>query len=629
MSHDHQQSTRMLALGALGVVYGDIGTSPLYALKECFIAPHGVPLSHLNVLGLLSLMFWALTFVIVIKYLMFVTRADNDGSGGIMSLLALVRRSIQGRRVGLARPVFMTTGLIGASLLLGEGVITPAISVLSAVEGLSVVTPAFNALVLPLTIGILVGLFLVQRRGTHEIANVFGPIMLVWFVVLAAIGIPWILREPIVLKSINPAFAWHFLWHHGWHGVLVLGAVVLCITGAEALYADMGHFGRPAIAMAWMRFVYPALVINYMGQGALLLSKGQEAVANPFYSMVPHYLLYPLVAIATVATVIASQALISGAFSLAQQAVQLGFLPRLTIRHTSGSQRGQIYVPEINWVLMICCLMVVLGFRTSSGLAAAYGIAVTGTMIATSILLIPVARWAWGWEWWQAIGMSTFFLIIDIPFFIGNVVKIGSGGWFPLVLGACTFSIMSTWKKGRAHLADRLKQGFVPMESFIRENIEQAKAVRVPGTAVFMTSNLNVVPPAMLHNFTHNQVIHERTILLAITTEAIPTVLYESRTDIREIGPGLYQVTARYGFMQTPRVAEILTSFEAKTGIRIDVERTSFYLGRETLLTTGSSRMALWRKVLFSFLSRNARTATNYFSLPPNRVVELGMQVEI
>ncbi len=629
-SHDSgKQSLQALALGALGVVYGDIGTSPLYAFKECFTPPHGVAISTGNILGLMSLMFWSLTFVIVLKYLTCVMRADNDGEGGIMSLMALVHRSTQNRGLGSLRNWLVIAGLAGTALLFGECVITPAISVLSAVEGLNVVTPAFNKFIVPLTLGILVGLFTIQRYGTKDIAAVFGPVMLIWFFAIGAAGIPWIVRNPIILKSLHPVFAFHFLKFHGWHGILVLGAVVLCITGAEALYADMGHFGRRAIARAWFRIVYPALVLNYLGQAALLLEEGPKVIANPFFSLVPAWMLYPMVAIATAAAVIASQALISGGYSLARQAVQLGFLPRLTITHTSGEQRGQIYVPEVNWVLMVCCIVVVLGFQTSTGLAAAYGIAVTGTMIVTSTLFLPVARWGWGWEWWKVLPLTILFLCVDIPFFLGNVVKISSGGWFPLAMGTCVFVMMTTWKTGRGHLAEKLKAGFINVKVFIAEQVAEKPVIRVPGVAVFMTSNLNVIPPAMYHNFKHNHVIHERTILLAITTEAIPEVRAESRIEFREIGPGIFQVIARYGFMQTPRVMEILRQLETKASCVLDPANTSFYLGRETLLVSGPAPMWRWRKRLFAFLARNARTATNYFSIPPERVVELGMQVEL
>ncbi len=640
-----------VSLGALGVVYGDIGTSPLYAIQQCFERQHGVPVTPDNVLGILSLVFWALTLVIVVKYIGFIMSADNHGEGGILALLALVT---PGRRPGSAdstnsaesgmrtrhpamRAALITLGLFGAALLYGDGMITPAISVLSAVEGLKVATPFFDPAVVPITIGVLLILFAVQRRGTAGIGAVFGPTMLVWFFGIAACGVPWIIRRPEVLMAVNPYYGALFFVQHGWHGFLVLGAVVLCITGGEALYADMGHFGKRPIRIAWYGGVFPALLCNYFGQGALLLHHamsntlatpaGVRAAENPFYGLVPEALLYPMVVLATVATVVASQALISGAFSLTRQAVQLGYSPRVTIIHTSGTAEGQIFVPEINTMLMVACIGLVLAFRESAGLAAAYGIAVTGTMAITSLLFYAVARERWGWSRLRAGSLLLLFLSFDMAFFSANAAKIAHGGWVPVVVAGMIFTVMVTWRSGRAAMERFVLSASLPIEGFL-EDLERRAPHRVRGTAVFMTSNLHGVPVVLLHHFKHNKVLHEQVVLLSVISEREPEVPASRRVSVKELSGGFFQVTAHYGFMQTPNVPEIMKNCRM-AGLKAQAADTSYFLGRETLLITGRSKLARWRKTLFAFLSRNAQPATAFFGIPPNRVVELGAQIEI
>ena len=616
-----------LALGALGVVYGDIGTSPLYAIRECFNPVHGIESDLANTLGILSLVFWALTLVVVVKYLTFVMRADNHGDGGILALLALVMPTQGSGRARRGRLALILLGLVGAALLWADGMITPAITVLGAIEGLEVATPVFRPFVVPIAVAILVGLFVVQKRGTARIGAMFGPVMLVWFVAIGALGVPWILREPRVLEAVSPLWAVRFMSHYHWHGVLILGAVVLCITGVEALYADMGHFGIRPIRTAWYVAVFPALLLNYFGQGALLLHEGPAADANPFYLLAPGVLVYPLVLLATAAAIIASQALISGAFSLAQQAVQLGYSPRLTIVHTSDKARGQIYVPEVNAGLMVACCGLVLAFGKSTNLAAAYGIAVVGTMATTSLLLYAVARERWGWGRLLAGLVIGLFLLVDLTFLLANATKVRHGGWFPLVVGAVIFTVMTTWKRGRAELAAKLAAESLPLELFLTD-LEDHSPHRVYGTAVFMTSNAGVAPMVLLHSYKHNKVLHEKVILLSVRTEAVPFVPAAQRLEIRDAGSGFYQVLGRFGFMETPNVPRLLRQAKAAR-LGVDPASASFFLGRETLLTTGPSRMWRWRKALFSFLSRNARSATAFFGIPPNRVLELGTQIEL
>jgi KUP system potassium uptake protein len=615
-----------LALGALGVVYGDIGTSPLYAIRECFNPVHGIESNIPNTLGILSLVFWALTVVVAIKYLTFVMRADNHGDGGILALLALVMPGGNGKP-GRRRLVLIVLGLVGAALLWADGMITPAITVLGAIEGLEVATPVFQPFVVPIALVILVALFVLQKRGTGNIGAMFGPVMMIWFVSIAALGIPWIIREPRVLEAVNPVWAIRFMGAHHWHGFLILGAVVLCITGAEALYADMGHFGRTPIRVAWYVVVFPALLLNYFGQGALLLAKGPAADANPFYLLAPPHLVYPLVALATAAAIIASQSLISGAFSLAQQAVQLGYSPRLTIVHTSQVARGQIYVPEINAGLMVACCGLVLAFQKSTNLAAAYGIAVVGTMAVTTVLLYAVARERWGWTVAAAGILTACFLTVDLAFLFSNVTKVRHGGWVPIVVGGMIFTVMTTWKRGRGELAAKLRAESFPIEFFLTD-LPTHMPLRVSGTAVFMTSDVGATPVVLLHHYKHNKVLHERVILLSVRGESVPFVPQVERADVRDLGSGFFQVVAHYGFMQTPNVPEILRIAGAR-GLKVRTSECSFFLGRETLLTTGQVKMWRWRKALFAFLSRNARSATAFFGIPPNRVLELGTQIEL
>ena len=614
-----------LALGALGVVYGDIGTSPLYAIRECVTPPHGVGATPDIILGLLSLMFWSLTLVISVKYLRFVMRADNDGEGGVLALMALVAAPAQVDKKRRGAAGLAMVGLFGAALLYGDGMITPAISVLSAVEGLEVATHTLHPYVVPITCAILIGLFMVQKRGTGGIGAVFGPLTLCWFVAIAAAGLPWIWRHPEILRAVDPRHGARFLIHHGLHGFLVLGSVVLCITGGEALYADMGHFGRRAIKVAWSSVVFPALLLNYFGQGALLLER--PASKSPFYDMVPGLWLYPMVVLATIATVVASQALISGAFSLTRQAVQLGYAPRVTIVHTSSKTEGQIFIPEVNGLLMVACLALVIRFGASSGLADAYGIAVTGTMAITSILFYVVARDRWRWPLWKAGSLLALFLTFDLGFFAACAAKIASGGWFPLAVAVVVFSVMTIWKKGRAVLAARIASETLPVDLFIAD-IEMTKPHRVKGTAVFLTSTRRGMPNVLLHHFKHNKVLHEQVVLLSVVTDAVPEVGEANRIRYKSFGQGFWGITAHYGFMETPNVPELL-SHCTLIGLRISPAETSYYLGRETLIPVRDNALPFWRKRIFRFLSRNSRSATDFFSIPANRVVEIGTQIEL
>jgi len=611
-----------LALGAIGVVYGDIGTSPLYALRECFGGSHGVAISEANVLGVLSLVVWSLVLVVSVKYLTFIMRADNRGEGGILALLALQSgtRSARWRRVA---PVL---ALCGAGLLYGDGAITPAISILGAIEGIEVATPALRSAVAPLTVLLLIGLFSVQRFGTGRIGSVFGWVMLAWFVAIGIAGGVAALRQPSVVEAVNPLHAIRFFQEHGVTAFLLLASVVLVVTGSEALYTDMGHFGALPIRAAWYAVVMPSLMLNYLGQGAVLI-EGGAAVANPFYALAPGAWLYPMLVLATLAAIIASQALISGAFSLTRSAVQLGFFPRVRIVHTSGEAEGQIYVPEINWMLLVACLALVLGFGSSGDLAAAYGIAVTGTMTMTSILFFGLARGVWRWSLALAGGLAACFLIVDLAFLGANLTKVEHGGWVPLVFGAALFAIMMTWRQGREILARFFVQGTVPVDVFLAD-VRAHQLPRVPGTAVFMTSNPDGIPPVLLHHVKHNKMLHEQVVLLSITTEQVPTVPFGRNFEVAELGEDFWRVTARYGFMQSPHVPRLLAVCLAQ-GLAVDLDDTSYFLGRETLLTGGPSRMARWRKSLFAYLSRNSRPATQFFGLPPNRVVELGAQIEI
>ena len=622
-----------LTVGALGIVFGDIGTSPLYALAECVreernpvtglmeAAHHAMPVTHDSVLGLLSLFFWSLIMVVAVKYLSFIMRADNKGEGGIFALLALV----PGRSESRSGVWVVLAALFGAALLYGDGVITPAISVLSAVEGLGVATHALESFVVPLTLVVLLALFLVQKRGTDRIGKLFGPVMFVWFFVLAALGVAAIVKKPEVIQSINPWWAVRLFIEDPKRTFKVLGAVVLVITGGEALYADMGHFGRRPIRLGWYTLVLPSLLLTYLGQGAYLLEYGY--VEKPFFAIVPQPLLYPMVGLATAATVIASQALISGAFSLTRQAVQLGYMPRMTIIHTSASNEGQIFIPEVNQALMVACLGLVLVFKESSALAAAYGIAVTGTMGITSLVYFTVVTKTWGWKLARALPLLLLFLSFDVPFFLANALKFFDGGWFPIVVGVAMFSLMTTWKRGRAELGERFREVMMPVSALL-EDLAATTPPRVRGTAVFMSSNSDGTPPVLLHHLKHNQVLHRQVVLLSILASDVPTVPTKEQLEVEDLGQGFYRVVWRTGFMETPNVPQILLRARS-AGLVAEPSTTSFFLGRETLLTGGRSTMMRWRKVLFMIVSRNALSATSYFGLPPGRVVELGMQVDL
>ncbi len=615
--------TLALAVGALGVVYGDIGTSPLYAIKECFHGLHAIELSPTNVMGVLSLVFWSLTMVVTFKYILFILRADNKGEGGMFALLELLPARKIGRK-GMAMALMM--GLCGASLLCGEAIITPAISVLSAIEGLEVAAGSQSPLVVPFTLVILFGLFMVQKHGTGGIGRVFGPVMLLWFLVIGWLGALQIVRNPDVLFALNPLHAVDFFVLNKMHGFLVLGSVVLCITGGEALYADLGHFGSRAIRMSWLCYAYPALLLNYFGQGAGLLLN-PDIVAHPFYGIVPPWAIYPMVALSTLATIIASQAMISGVFSLMRQAVQLGYFPRVRIIHTSRQMEGQIYIPEINSLLMWGCIILVLIFQESSRLAAAYGIAVTATMTITSMLYCLVAHKRWGWPVWKALPLLALFLTFDISFFGANLLKIADGGWIPLLIASGLITCMATWKDGRSALGKVLASNTMPLDIFLAD-VALKKPHRAQGTAVFLSVSSAGVPVTLLHFFKHNKMLHENVVILSISSSDEPYVADDQRLSIECMGQNFYRVLAKYGFMETPNVPKILQLAET-LGLSADPADTTFFLGRESLLTTGSSSMWPWRKHLFEVMSRNARPASSYFGIPPDRVMELGVQVEL
>jgi KUP system potassium uptake protein len=615
----------LLTLTALGVVYGDIGTSPLYALRECFKAEYGIAATHDNVLGVLSLILWSLILVVSVKYIAFILRADNRGEGGILSLLALLLQHTRRADEKSHRLALVAAGLFGAALLCGEGIITPAISVLSAVEGLEVGRPALVHLVVPITLVVLFALFMAQRFGTARVGAAFGPIMLLWFTTIGVLGFRSVAQTPSVLLAMNPVYGLRFFAVHGTAGFLTLGAVVLCITGCEALYADMGHFGKRPIRVAWFIAALPALMLNYFGQGALLLRDTRAAV-NPFYLLAPQSFQWMLLIIATAAAIVASQALISGAYSLTQQSIQLGYSPRMQIVHTSEKQAGQIYIPEVNKALMVGCLLLVVTFRSSSALSAAYGIAVTGAMSITSVLFGVVARTRWGWSPARVIALVGGFLLIDLSFLFANLIKLEHGGWVPLVIAMSIYLLMSTWKRGRTQLGAIQEAGALPLDLFLH-GLERNPPVRVKGTAVFMTSSSEGVPVVLLHHLKHNKVLHETVVLLSVTTRGIPEVPPERGLTLEHIGHGFVRIVATFGFMQTPNIPEVLAR-AAKQGVRIPPMETSYYLGRERLVLTGHAKMQRWRKKLFALMSRNARSATEFFQIPSNRVVELGAQIE-
>ena len=633
-----------LSLAALGVVYGDIGTSPLYAIKECFRVEYGIQPVRENVYGVLSLIVWALILVVCVKYLVYIMRADNRGEGGILALLALLMQDGQTTKGSKRRYWLVVLGLFGAALLYGDGMITPAISVLGAMEGLQIAAP--NLTTAPVVIGtviILFALFALQKHGTSRVGGMFGPIMLVWFISIGALGFAEIIKAPSILQAINPWWGVRFFVDHGMAAFLLLGAVVLVVTGSEALYADMGHFGKRPIRLAWFGFVFPALLLNYFGQGAILL-RDPAAVANPFYLLAPHILLYPLLVIATLAAIVASQALISGAFSLMQQSVQLGYSPRVTIVHTSSREAGQIFIPEVNDVLRVGTIVIVLAFQTTSNLSAAYGIAVTGTMVITSLLFHAVARTRWKWSAFKAAAVTGGFLIIDVALMAANMVKIEYGGWVPLAIAVAIFAMMSTWKRGRIMLNRILHSGALPLDLFL-DDVMRRKPVRVPGTAVFMTSSPKGVPVVLLHHLKHNKVLHDQVVLMSILTLDVPEADDHDRVSLEKFEEGFWRLEARYGFMESPDVPDLLNRARV-LGLRAKALDTTFYLGRERIivLEKGEKRvgrgpspdaedgpvidMSRWRKKLFVVMSRNARSATEFFNIPPNRVVELGAQVE-
>jgi KUP system potassium uptake protein len=627
---EQERSTRAsraaLTIAALGIVYGDIGTSPLYAVKETFAPGHGIPLNVANVLGGLSAIFWVLIIVVSLKYVVLVMRADNRGEGGTMALIALASAAVRKRPEW--RVFIVTVGLFGASLFFGEAVLTPAISVVSAVEGLEVGTSAFKPWVLPIAAVVLIALFMFQRHGTAVVGAFFGPVCLLWFFALGAVGIWQIAQTPVVLQAVDPRHAFAFLTGHGFASFVVMGAVLLAFTGAEALYADMGHFGKWPIRVAWFALVLPALVLNYFGQGALLIAN-PKALDNPFYLAFPAWALYPMVGLATAATIIASQATITGAYSLARQAIQLGFLPRMNIIQTSARQYGQIYIPAVNWILLGLVLAAVFGFGSSGELAAAYGVAVTGTMTVTTILTFFVIRYGWGYPVWLCIFATGFFFLIDVTFFSAALLKIFEGGWFPLLLGISMFTVMTTWRRGREVMFARLNEASVPLQPFLK-SLFADPPLRVPGTAVFLTATPDATPHALLHNLNHNKVLHERVVFLTVEIRDVPWVTFEERVTCERLGHGCWRVRVRYGFMNRPDVMRALEVCGA-LGLEFDFMQTSFFLSRQQVVPApgGISPMTRWRERMFAAMARNAGNITDYFNIPTNRVIELGTRVEI
>ncbi len=615
-----------LALGALGVVFGDIGTSPLYALRECFHGPHALPNTPENVLGVLSLVTWSLILLISVKYLVFILRADNHGEGGILAMAALVLPP-RGQLTGKGWTV-LVLGLFGAALLYGDGMITPAISVLSAVEGLKVASPAAERYVLPLTLLILVGLFAVQSRGTAAVGRLFGPVTFLWFSVLGLMGLPYLLEHPSVLASLNPWHAVELFRVNGLMAFYVMGSVFLVVTGGEALYADMGHFGPSPIRLSWFAFVLPALYLHYMGQGALIMSS-PEMPEHPFFEMAPAWALVPLVLLAGAATVIASQAVISGAFSLTAQAIQLGYCPRLDVQHTSARERGQIYIPSVNWALMVACIALVLGFGSSSRLAAAYGIAVSTLMVITSVLFAVILYRRWQWSLGATVALTALFLVLDLSFFTANALKFMQGGWLPVLVALAVFAVMATWKEGRTLLSSRLSVGATPLSQTLEDAVAGGIR-RVPGTAVFLFSNPRGTPPALRRNLEFNQVLHERNLFVTVQTDEVPRVPEEERMRMEDLGWGCYRLVLHYGFMEQPDIPAALPLVSPHlAGEPLDPQRLSYFLGRELVKPTPGRGMALWREKLFGLMMHNARPASAYFGLPPERVVEIGAHVEI
>ncbi|PLZ02723.1 potassium transporter Kup [Burkholderia sp. WAC0059] len=620
-----QQSQSSLAVAAIGVVFGDIGTSPLYSLKEAFSPDHGIPLNNASILGVTSLLFWAIMVVVSVKYVLFVMRADNDGEGGVLALMALALRSFS--RASRTAAVLTLLGIFGACMFYGDAVITPAISVISAVEGLEIAAPEFSHLVLPLTMVILIALFWIQRHGTALVGRLFGPIMVIWFIVLAVLGLVHIVAAPIIISALNPYYAFTFMSAHVLQAYVVLGSVVLVLTGAEALYADMGHFGPKPIRVAWYVLVMPSLVLNYFGQGALLI-RDHHAIINPFFLLAPNWALLPLVVLSTVATVIASQAVISGAYSLTSQAILLGYVPRMKVLHTSDLAIGQIYVPIVNWVLLVIILCIVVGFKSSDNLAAAYGIAVTATMVITTVLACVVMVRVWNWNKFLVALIIAGFMTVDLGFFGSNLLKVADGGWLPLGIGGLLFFLLTTWYKGRMIVKERTAADGIPLMPFLQGLLAHPPH-RVSGTAIYLTGSDALVPVGLLHNLKHNKVLHERTIFLTFTILDVPYVDHTERLYVKDIGGGLYLVKATYGFNETPDVKAVLLEVGRMEDMTFELMDTSFFLARETVVPTQLPGMSIWRERVFAWMHQNAAKPTDFFSIPANRVVELGTKIEI
>ena len=625
MTRSSETQHSALTLTALGIVFGDIGTSPLYAVREAFNGPHAIAVNQVNIFGVLSLIVWSLILVISIKYLLFILSADNKGEGGVLALTALAAPPKFAARFR-SSAVLLAFGLFGSALLFGDGVITPAISVLSAVEGLKIVTPQLEPFVIPLTLIILWGIFFVQKKGTALIGSIFGPVIFVWFLTLGSLGAYGILNHPDILFALSPLHAVNYFMVNGIKGMVVLSAVFLVVTGGEAMYADMGHLGKRPIQKAWFFVALPGLLLNYFGQGALILNNPESAL-NPFYLLAPGWALLPLVGLATMATIIASQALISGVFSLTRQAVQMGYFPRLRVVHTSSHAIGQIYIPVINWTLFVLTAALVIGFGSSSALASAYGIAVSMTMVITTALACAVAVQRWRWKWSSILILGGVFILTDLIFLAANLTKVADGGWFPLLMGAIVFTLMTTWRKGRKLLAEKLAAQTIPLEDFLKQ-VREKKLASISGSAFFMSGTADGTPYALVHNVKHNKCLHSKNAVLTVLSEDVPYVQKNARIEIRNVGESFYRIIARYGFMDAPDINEILDRC-AEKGVKFDSTDTTFFLGRETILPSDQRGMALWREHLFSLMSRNATRATAYYNIPPNQVVEMGMQIEI
>jgi KUP system potassium uptake protein len=624
-AHGHGKGLPGLVLGAIGVVFGDIGTSPLYTLKQAFLPHYGLTPDHITVLGVLSLVFWALMIVVTLKYVVIIMRADNEGEGGIMALMALAQRTLpKGSRSAYVVGIL---AIFGASLFFGDGVITPAVSVLGAIEGLEIAAPQLNHWIVPITVAILLLLFMSQRFGTEKVGKVFGPVMMLWFLAIAVVGVSNIVKDPQVLKALNPWYGVRFFMDHGWGGIFILGAVVLAVTGGEALYADMGHFGAKPIRYAWLGFALPALMLNYFGQGALVLDH-PAALKNPFYESVPEWGLIPMIVLAAAAAVIASQAVITGAYSVARQAMQLGYIPRMVIKHTSHETIGQIYVPWINWVLAVAVITLVLMFRTADALASAYGVSVSGTMLIDTLLLALVARATWTRARRWVLPLCLVFAIVELAFLVANGVKFLEGAWFPVALGVAVFTLMRTWRRGRQLLHAEIRKEGIQLDSFL-PGLMLAPPTRVPGTAIFLTAQQGMVPHALLHNLKHNKVLHERNVFLTAETLNVPYAPKDKRLKISPIGDDFYRVLVRFGFMEVPDVPLALMRSCDRGGIHVDPMDTTYFASRETIVARAHGGMAMWRDKLFAIMHRNAAPATNFFRIPGNRLVELGAQVEI